>query len=66
MLARCARCQGTFSTDHFGLQTCPHCGAELMLSDPNAPKGAQPPAPPPEKPSGTEAPEAPPSPRPSP
>jgi hypothetical protein len=47
MLARCARCQGTFSTDHFGLQTCPHCGAELMLADPNAPAGTQPPAAPP-------------------
>lgn len=50
MLARCARCQGTFTTEHFGLQTCPHCGAELLLADPNAPAGApaaQPPAPPP-------------------
>ena len=26
MLARCARCQGTFTTDRFGRQTCPHCG----------------------------------------
>lgn len=40
MLARCARCQGTFTTDHFGLQTCPHCGAELHLADPNAPAGS--------------------------
>ncbi len=49
MLARCARCQGTFTTDRFGVQTCPHCGSELLLSDPNAPQGGgtQPPAPPP-------------------
>lgn len=46
MLARCARCQGTFTTDRFGLQTCPHCGSELLLSDPNAPPGAAPPEPP--------------------
>ena len=37
MIARCARCQGTFTTDRFGLQTCPHCGSELLLADPNAP-----------------------------
>jgi len=43
MLARCARCQGTFSTDRFGVQTCPHCGSELLLADPKAP-GAPPPA----------------------
>jgi hypothetical protein len=42
MLARCARCQGTFTTDTFGLQTCPHCGSELMLADPKAPPGAAP------------------------
>jgi hypothetical protein len=41
MIARCARCQGTFTTDRFGLQHCPHCGSELLLQDPNAP---QPPA----------------------
>ena len=55
MLARCARCQGTFTTATFGLQTCPHCGSELMLADPSggAPPGgapggsaAQPPQPP--------------------
>jgi hypothetical protein len=34
MLARCARCQGTFTTEKFGIQTCPHCGSEIMLSDP--------------------------------
>jgi len=44
MLARCARCQGTFTTEKFGLQTCPHCGSELMLADPSG--GATPPSPP--------------------
>jgi hypothetical protein len=34
MIARCARCQGTFTTDRFGVQTCPHCGSEILLSDP--------------------------------
>ncbi|BDG03319.1 YIP1 family protein [Anaeromyxobacter oryzae] len=43
MLARCARCQGTFTTDRFGRQFCPHCGSELDLADPNAPR--PPPAP---------------------
>ena len=53
MIARCARCQGTFTTDRFGLQTCPHCGSELLLSDPNAPPpGAAPPQPPAEPPAG--------------
>jgi hypothetical protein len=50
MIARCARCQGTFTTDRFGLQSCPHCGSELLLSDPNAPQppaSAQPPGGPP-------------------
>lgn len=42
MLARCARCQGTFTTDRYGRQTCPHCGSELILPDPSAP---QPPTP---------------------
>lgn len=50
MLARCARCQGTFTTDRFGLQTCPHCGSELMLADPGAP----PPSPPPPSPPAPE------------
>ena len=54
MIARCARCQGTFTTDRFGLQTCPHCGSELLLADPSAPPGeaprAGPPAPPPQEP----------------
>jgi len=49
MLARCARCHATFTTDHFGVQKCPTCGAELLLADPNAPPPApvEPGAPPP-------------------
>jgi DNA-directed RNA polymerase subunit RPC12/RpoP len=50
MLARCARCQGTFSTDRYGRQSCPHCGAELILppppgtpETPEAPPPAEPP-----------------------
>jgi hypothetical protein len=44
MLARCARCQGTFSTDRYGRQTCPHCGAELILpAPPGTPESAEPP-----------------------
>src|SRR5512133_2238025 len=51
MIARCARCQGTFTTDRFGVQRCPHCGSELLLSDPNVPPaGGEPPRPPPEAP----------------
>jgi hypothetical protein len=57
MLARCAHCQQTFSTDHFGVQRCPHCGWEVLLADPDAPEGpdaggdaAPPPAPPPSPP----------------
>lgn len=47
MLARCARCQQTFSTDRYGRQFCPLCGAEVFLRDPSAPPppgatGAQP------------------------
>jgi hypothetical protein len=38
MLARCARCQSTFTTDHYGTQACPHCGAQIVLEDPFAPK----------------------------
>ena len=49
MLARCARCQGTFTTATFGLQTCPHCGSELMLADPSG-ATPPPPAPPPGEP----------------
>ena len=50
MLARCARCQGTFTTDSFGVQTCPHCGSEILLADPGAPAGATPREPPPGQP----------------
>jgi hypothetical protein len=72
MIARCARCQGTFTTDRFGLQTCPHCGSELLLSDPNPPEaGAEgapaqpgeapaPPPPPPAPPAGDALPPPPP------
>jgi len=45
MIARCARCQGTFTTDRFGAQSCPHCGTTLDLADPGA-AAAQPPPPP--------------------
>src|SRR5512142_2581855 len=38
MLARCARCQGTFTTDRYGRQYCPHCGSELILPDPSSPQ----------------------------
>ncbi|HEX9051556.1 MAG TPA: YIP1 family protein, partial [Anaeromyxobacter sp.] len=72
MIARCARCQGTFTTDRFGRQICPHCGSELLLADPNAPApGPQQPAPPegaqPEAaqpPAGAEPPGTPPPPAP--
>jgi hypothetical protein len=47
MLARCARCQGTFSTDRFGVQRCPHCGSDVLLADPNAPPVPPPGGPPP-------------------
>ncbi|HSN14117.1 MAG TPA: YIP1 family protein [Anaeromyxobacteraceae bacterium] len=50
MLARCARCQGTFQAERFGVQVCPHCGGEILLADPNAQGGAQPPAAPPSAP----------------
>jgi hypothetical protein len=71
MIARCARCQGTFTTDRFGLQTCPNCGSELFLPDPNAPPpasaqgpagtppGGQPPQPP--QPPGGAPPQPPPA-----
>jgi hypothetical protein len=36
MLARCAHCQKTFSTERFGVQRCPHCGWEVLLADPAA------------------------------
>ncbi|HET6437898.1 MAG TPA: YIP1 family protein [Anaeromyxobacter sp.] len=72
MLARCARCQGTFTTDRFGRQFCPHCGSELILADPNlppppgpggqAPQGASGFGPPPSTGSGAEPPPPPPPP----
>ena len=46
MLARCAHCQQTFSTDRFGVQRCPHCGWEVLLADPAAPAPPQPTPPP--------------------
>jgi len=49
MLARCARCNGTFSTDRYGRLVCPHCGSELILPAPPgtpAEPEAQQPAPP--------------------
>jgi hypothetical protein len=46
MIARCARCQQTFTTEKFGVQRCPLCGAEVHLADPNAPPPAAPPPPP--------------------
>ncbi|HSN90306.1 MAG TPA: YIP1 family protein [Anaeromyxobacteraceae bacterium] len=61
MLARCARCQGTFSADRFGVQRCPHCGAEVLLADPNAPAPGAPPGPPPAPPPRGGFPPAPPS-----
>lgn len=55
MLARCARCQGTFQTDRFGVQSCPHCGGEIHLAEPGggppAPEAGAPPPPPPPPPS---------------
>lgn len=47
MIARCARCQGTFTTDRFGVQTCPHCGSEILLADPGQPAAPSAPAAPP-------------------
>jgi hypothetical protein len=65
MLARCARCQGTFQAERYGVQVCPHCGAQVLLADPSAQGGAPttspPPAPaPPEPPAGSPPPAAPP------
>ena len=41
MIAKCARCQYVFTTDRYGRQFCPSCGAELVLP---APAGTPPPA----------------------
>jgi len=57
MIARCARCQQTFPTETFGTQKCPHCGAEIHLADPAAPR---PPAAPPPRPTAQPPPAAPP------
>jgi len=65
MLARCAHCQKTFETDHFGVQGCPHCGQQVHLAEPGAPAPQPPPAaggaPPPWE-GGRAEPEAPPAP----
>jgi hypothetical protein len=34
MIARCAQCRETFSTDKYGRQTCPLCGAEVYVARP--------------------------------
>ncbi len=36
MLARCSRCQNTFTIQQFGRQTCPSCGSEVIIADPYA------------------------------
>jgi hypothetical protein len=51
MLARCAHCRETFSTDRFGVQRCPHCGWEVLLADPATAAGAASPEPAPPAPS---------------
>ena len=56
MRARCFRCQNTFDTDHFGIQTCPSCRAEVYLPDPGAPLAAATEPAPMESPSPAEAP----------
>lgn len=43
MLAKCAKCQHVFSTDHYGQNLCPACGTELMLAQPGG-SGGQPPS----------------------
>lgn len=34
MNARCVSCKNVFHTDRYGRQTCPHCGAEVLLRAP--------------------------------
>jgi hypothetical protein len=34
MIAKCARCQYVFTTERYGKQFCPSCGAELLLPEP--------------------------------
>jgi hypothetical protein len=46
MLARCARCQKTFQTERYGVQACPHCGADVLLAAPGPPPASAPPPPP--------------------
>jgi hypothetical protein len=61
MLARCAHCQKTFDTDRFGVQACPHCGQQVHLADPSAPRPAppvEPPGPPPSADAGAPPPGA--------
>jgi hypothetical protein len=57
MLARCALCQKTFTTERFGVLRCPHCGGDVLLQDPSAPAAGasappetRPPAPPAQQP----------------
>ncbi len=46
MRARCYRCQSTFETERFGVQTCPGCGGEVYLPEPSAtPPPVSPPPP---------------------
>jgi len=47
MIARCAHCQKTFETDRYGVQTCTHCGQQVLLADPSAPAASPPRAAPP-------------------
>jgi hypothetical protein len=61
MIAKCARCQYVFTTDRYGRQFCPSCGAELVLP---APGGVQPPAGPPSQPSQPSPPSPPGAPQP--
>ncbi len=57
MRARCYRCQATFDTDRFGVQTCPNCGGEVYLPEPSAAPSAAP-APPPTEPGHAAGPSA--------
>lgn len=34
MIAKCSRCQNTFTTERYGRQFCPTCGAEVLLPAP--------------------------------
>jgi predicted RNA-binding Zn-ribbon protein involved in translation (DUF1610 family) len=45
VLVRCASCGRNFETERYGKQTCPICGAEIILEDP---KGETPPDPDPD------------------